>query len=203
MSVESFNNQNAPGFTLLQPRKNIVPDTLDVSSEQLSVTKLEHYRQFVYLIQESAKEALAVKILRMEQLSRAVIYVRTNSVADHLAETLNRSGITAESVHDNKSQRTNSRSFSNFLSSATDVLVATESAHFAFKTIEVDAIINYDLPVSAETYLERLTRHPGRLGIIAKVLSFCDSSEESRLTNINRVLKNNLEVIPHNINQPG
>src|SRR5690606_27633754 len=100
---------------------------------------------------------------------------------------LNRSGITAESVHDNKSQRTKSRSFANLISSTTDVLVATATAHFAFKTLEVDAIINYVLPVSAETYLERLTRHPRRLGIIAKVLSFCDSSEESRLTNINRV----------------
>ena len=186
----------------LEPNKNILPASADTAIEFKNKVG-ENYRQFVYLIQESSKEALVVELLRSEKLYRVIIYVKTNSAADQLAEKLNRCGITAESVHDNKSPRTRVRSFSNFSSNATDVLVATESAHFAFNTIEVAAIINYDLPVSAETYVERLTRHPGHMGVTAKVLSFCDRSEESRLTNINRVLKEDLEVIPHNLNYAG
>lgn len=199
MSFESFNYQNPGSLSYLELDKNVLPASVDAPFTHLADNKTEENRQFVYLIQESAKEALVVNILRTEQLRRVVIYVRTNSAADQVAEKLNRSGIMAESVHDNKSQRTRIRSFSNFRSNATDVLVATESAHFAFNTIEVAAIINYDLPVSAETYVERLTRHPSHNGVNAKVFSFCDKSENSSLTNINRALNGDLAVIAHNI----
>ena len=199
MTVESFNDQNPFSLLNLEPNENVLPARADTSFE-FSVKTAKNSRQSVYLIQESSKEALLVDLLRSEKLYRVIIYVKTNSSADQLAERLNRSGITAESVHDNKSSRTRDRSFSNFRTNATDVLVVTESAHFAFSTIEVAAIINYDLPVSAETYVERLTRHPDHLGVIAKVLSFCDRSEEGRLTNIKRVLKEDLEVIAPNLN---
>lgn len=199
MSFECLNNENTASLSYLEPETNVLPATANALFDAVTVNGPRNYRQFVYMIQESAKAALVVDILRTEQLCRVIIYVRTNSLADQVAEKLNRSGITAESVHDNKSQRTKVRSFSNFRSNATDVLVATESAHFAFNTIEVAAIINYDLPVSAETYVERLTRHPSHNGVKAKVFSFCDKSENSSLTNINRVLKGDLEVIAHNI----
>src|SRR5688500_19964851 len=64
------------------------------------------YPQFVYYVSHHAKEALVIDILTREVICNSIVYVRTNFVADELAAALNRSGVTAESIHDKKSRRT-------------------------------------------------------------------------------------------------
>lgn len=155
------------------------------------------FHQFVYLISEQQKAALVVDILHTEQFFNTIVYVRTNFAADQLAETLNRAGITAESIHGNKSERTKVRSLTNFRNNSTSVLVATESAASSMNTMEVTAIINYDLPVSAETYTKRLKHHRSATGLSAKTFSLCDRSEQGNLSNINRVLLGDIEVVEH------
>lgn len=155
------------------------------------------FQQFVYLISEQQKAALVVDLLTSEQFFNTIVYVRTNFAADQLADTLNRAGITAESIHDNKSERTKVRSLTNFRNNATSVLVATESAASSMSTTEVTAIINYDLPVSAETYTKRLKHHKGAAGLSTKTFSLCDKSEQGNLVNINRVLVGDIKVVEH------
>ncbi|HET6543416.1 MAG TPA: helicase-related protein [Chryseolinea sp.] len=155
------------------------------------------YPEFVYFISQHAKEALVIDILTREVICNGIVYVRTNFAADQLAAALNRSGITAESVHDNKSRRTRVKSFSNFQNNSTRVLVATESAASTMDATEVSLIINYDLPVSAETYTKRLIQHRSPAGNYTKTLSFCDESETGNLKNINRVLDKEIDVIEH------
>ena len=78
------------------------------------------------------------------------------------------------------------------------MLVATESAASAMDSTEVSLVINYDLPVSAETYTKRLIQHRGLTGN-TKILSLCDESETGNLKNINRVLDKEIDVIEHSI----
>jgi ATP-dependent RNA helicase RhlE len=151
----------------------------------------------VYLISEQQKAALVVNILTTEQFINTIVYVRTNFAADQLAEQLNRAGITAESIHDNKSERTKARSITHFRNKSTSVLVITESAASSISIMEVTAIINYDLPVSAETYTKRLNHHRNAAGLSTKTFSFCDKSEQGHLSNINRVLLGDIEVVEH------
>ncbi len=154
------------------------------------------FQQFVYLISEQQKSELVVNLLTTEQFFNTIVYVRTNFAADQLADKLNRAGITAESIHDNKSERTKVRSLSNFRNNSTSVLVATESAASSMSMTEVTTIINYDLPVSAETYTKRL-KHHRTAGLSAKAFSLCDKSEQGHLSNINRVLLGDIEVVEH------
>lgn len=172
----------------------------DLSDSPLNAVFNEHrpeYTEFVYFISQHAKEALVIDILRREVISNGIVYVRTNFVADQLAAALNRSGITAESVHDNKSRRTRVKSFSNFRDNSTRVLVATDSAASAMDATKVSLIINYDLPVSAETYTKRVVQHRNLAGNYVKTLSFCDESETGNLKNINRVLDKEIDIIEH------
>ena len=155
------------------------------------------YSEFVYFISHHAKEALVTDILKREVICNGIVYVRTNFAADQLAAVLNRSGITAESFHNNKSRRTRVRSLSNFQNNSTRVLVATESAASTMDATEVSLIINYDLPVSAETYTKRVVQHRSLTGNYTKTLSLCDESETGNLKNINRVLDKEIDVIEH------
>lgn len=172
----------------------------DLFLDPLNGVLKEHqpeYPEFVYFISQHAKEALVIDILMREVVSNGIVYVRTNFVADQLAAALNRSGITAESVHDNKSRRTRVKSFGNFRNNSTRVLVATDSAASAMDATKVSLIINYDLPVSAETYTKRLVQHRSLTGNYIKTLSFCDESETGNLKNINRVLDKEIGIVEH------
>lgn len=151
--------------------------------------------QVVYRIPEHAKESLTISLLKGKFAHSVLIYVRTNFAADSLAEKMNRAGITAESVHGNKSQRTKTRTLENFRNRSTNVMVATESAT-SVVVLEADMIINYDLPLSADTYGKRIARHLGD-GKIKTFISFFDGNEQSRFSNINRAFPGEVQLIEH------
>ena len=158
---------------------------------------LVKFGQFMCEISEQSKNALAVLILANGEKTNSLIYVKTNSAADLLADKLNRAGVVAESIHENKSQRTKTRTLGNFRNGSTNVLVATESAASVVDA-EVLTIINYDLPLSAETYRDRISFH-NESGVLQEVFSFCDKSENDRLINIHRAFPGKIEMLQHNL----
>ena len=172
------------------PHQEASYDCLDVCEEM-------DFQHFVYLISQNKKDALLSDILKNKETTNAIVYVRTNSAADKLAEHLNREGITAEAFHDHKIHRTGVKSLSNFKNNFTRILVVTDSAASGIDTNEVAVIVNYDLPLSAETYMKRLIHHLSPTGISTKTLSLCDASEKGQLKNINRILCNEMHVIEH------
>lgn len=173
-------------------------DEDNVLSENSTITQTSPtLNQLVYLIDELKKDSLTISLLEAKLANSVLIYVRTNSAADSLAEKLNRAGIIAESVHGNKSQRTKIRTLANFRNQSTNVVVATESATSVI-ILEADMVINYDLPLSAETYGKRLARHTADI-TMKTFISLCDVQEQSRLVNINRAFPGEIQLIGHSI----
>lgn len=161
------------------------------------IAKPPYCKQFVYMIPEPLKDLLLITLLAGKQRCSVVIYVRTNFASDSLAEKLNRVGIITESVHGNKSQRTTASALRNFRDKVTDVIVATESAVSVFD-MKVATVINYDLPLSAETYSKRMSRHSAAR-TLKTVISFCDLSEQAHLSNINSAFPDEIEMLAHNL----
>ena len=193
-----FVNPEERFFNFSLQERNLIPvDRFLYPSDDGLKEHQPEFGEFVYFTSEHAKEALVTDILRREVIGNGIVYVRTNFAADQLAAALNRAGITAESFHGNKSKRTKVKSLSNFQNNSTRVLVATESAASTIDATEVSLIINYDLPVSAETYTQRLVQHRSLIGNYTKMLSLCDESETGNLKNINRVLDKEIDVIEH------
>lgn len=166
--------------------RNVLPELRNTTSTSV-------LQQFVCIAAEPSKASITIRLLADVQLTNVLIYVRTNFAADNLAETLNRAGVVAESIHDNKSQRTKTRTLANFKTKLTNVLVATESAA-ALIDMEVSTILNYDLPLSADTYTKRIATHR-KSGAMNVVFSFCNSSEQSRLANIQRAVPGEIMLL--------
>ncbi|HEY0652821.1 MAG TPA: C-terminal helicase domain-containing protein [Chryseosolibacter sp.] len=157
------------------------------------------FEQFVYQVPEAMKTALTVELLSNEDVDNVIVYVKTNFAADTLADTLNRAGITAESFHGNKSQRTRRSSAANFENKRTRTLVVTESAASDIPTTSVRMVVNYNIPVSAETYIKRLNDHRHQQGWQGKAISLCDPCEQGHLTNINRVLAGEIQLLKRSV----
>jgi ATP-dependent RNA helicase RhlE len=132
-------------------------------------------------------------------MQNVIVFARTKYGAEKITKELNRSGIIAEAFHGDKNQNARQRALSNFKRNATRVLVATDIAARGIDIVDLPFVINYELPMSAETYTHRIGR-TGRAGKQGWALSFCDREEKRHLDNINRTTSKRLTVVEHPFN---
>jgi ATP-dependent RNA helicase RhlE len=163
-----------------------------------SVVKAE-ITQKVYHVGRESKRALLKHVIGEQKMQNVIVFARTKHGADKIAKDLNKSGITAEAIHGNKSQNARQRALTNFKRNATRVLVATDIAARGIDIAELPFVINYELPETAETYTHRIGR-TGRAGQKGTALSFCDPEERGQLNDINRIATQRLTVVEHPFN---
>jgi ATP-dependent RNA helicase RhlE len=155
--------------------------------------------QSVYFVPKESKRALLKHIIAERKMQNVLVFARTKYFADKIARDLNKSGISAEAFHGDKSQQARQRALSNFKRNETRVLVATDIAARGIDIVDLPFVINYELPESADTYTHRIGR-TGRAGASGSALSFCAHDERGQLKNINRISSANLKVIEHPFN---
>ncbi|MBT1704739.1 DEAD/DEAH box helicase [Chryseosolibacter indicus] len=156
-------------------------------------------RQSVYYVQRESKRELLKHVISEHEMQNVIVFARTKYGADKIAKDLNKSGISAEAFHGDKSQNARQKALSNFKRNATRVLVATDIAARGIDIADLPFVINYELPESADTYTHRIGR-TGRAGQTGVALSFCDQEERGQLKNINRISTANLTVVEHPFN---
>lgn len=155
--------------------------------------------QAVYFVSRESKRALLKHVISEKEMKNVIVFARTKHGADKIAKDLNKSGISAEAIHGNKSQNARQRALSNFKSNTTRVLVATDIAARGIDIADLPYVINYELPETVETYTHRIGR-TGRAGQVGAALSFCDHEEKDQLNSINKASADKLLVIDHPFN---
>ncbi|RAW02199.1 DEAD/DEAH box helicase [Pseudochryseolinea flava] len=168
------------------------PVYINVKSDETKTT----IQQSVYYVERESKRALLKYVIDEHAMNTVIVFARTKYGADKIAKDLNRSGITAESFHGDKTQHARQRALTNFKRNTTRVLVATDIAARGIDIADLPFVINYELPQSTETYTHRIGR-TGRAGQSGSALSFCDREERGKLKNINRISRGNLTVVEH------
>ncbi len=166
------------------------PVKVAVTPENVTVDRIE---QRLFHVPTSAKRALLETLLEDPSMARVIVFTRTKHGANRLAGQLVRSGINADAIHGNKSQAARQRALENFRDNAARVLVATDIAARGLDVDGISHVVNYDLPVEAESYVHRIGR-TARAGASGIAYSFCDSSERKYLREIERLVKRPLEM---------
>lgn len=172
------------------------PITLNVGATAESKADIN---QFVYYVEKPSKRALLKHIIAEKEMSNVLVFARTKHGADRIAKDLNRSGISAEAIHGDKSQNARIRALNNFKLKSTRVLVATDIAARGIDIHNLPYVINYELPESSETYSHRIGR-TGRAGATGSAFSLCDTAERNYLKNINRTSAQKLMTVEHPFN---
>lgn len=143
-------------------------------------------KQHLYFVDKQQKSELLVSLLNEDQNKSVLVFSRTKHGADKISRILNRKGIDCESIHGNKTQGARQRALSNFKSGATRVIVATDIAARGIDIVNLELVINYDLPDVAETYVHRIGR-TGRAGNRGTALSFCSQDEHMMVRDIQKL----------------
>ena len=160
------------------------PLSVNVTPESTSVEKIE---QRVLFVERSGKQALLQKILRTDDVERALVFTRTKRAANVLVKQLVRSGIKATVIHGNKSQGARQRALEAFRRKQVQVLVATDVAARGIDIDGITHVVNFDLPVEPEGYIHRIGR-TGRAGAEGVALSFCCTGERRELRAIEQLI---------------
>ena len=138
------------------------------------------------LVMPDQQEKVAVAAELASRPSRTLFFVRTKHGADRLARQLTRTGIAAEAIHGNRTQKQRQRALDAFALGHPRVLVAPEGAARGIDVVDVELVVNFDLPNDHKDNLHR-TGRTARAGASGLVLTLADESQLRELKRMHQL----------------
>ncbi|MFC3395989.1 ATP-dependent RNA helicase RhlE [Brenneria rubrifaciens] len=157
-------------------------------------TPSELVTQHVHFVDKRRKRELLSQLIGENNWQQVLVFTRTKHGANHLAELLEKDGITAAAIHGNKSQGARTRALANFKDGGIRVLVATDIAARGLDIDQLPHVVNYELPNVPEDYVHRIGR-TGRAEATGEALSLVCVDEHKLLRDIERLLKREIPRI--------
>lgn len=149
-------------------------------SKQLITPKV---KQRILLVKSEDKLKALEKILRENEGTATIVFVKTKRDAAEIERELQRRGINARAIHGDLSQRQRENVLRVFREGKVKVLVATDVAARGLDIKDVGLVINYELPENPESYVHRIGR-TGRAGREGVAISLVAEPEKRRMYRI-------------------
>ncbi len=156
-------------------------------------TTVERIAQKVMFVERSRKAPLLRQILSGEDVGRVIVFTRTKRGADKVSQGLKADGISAAVIHGDKTQGARKQALADFTRGRVAVMVATDLAARGIDVEGITHVINFDLPVDAESYVHRIGR-TARAGASGIALSFCAPDEADALQAIQKLTRTTIPV---------
>jgi superfamily II DNA/RNA helicase len=171
------------------------PEQVEVTPGQLAHENIEQRLHMTDGLQH--KNRLLRHLCADTSVTRAIIFSATKRDADSLAHELNTQGYAAAALHSDMTQVARNRTLVNMRRGKIRLLVATDVAARGLDIRGVSHVINFDLPRSAEDYVNRIGR-TGRAGETGIAISFASRADLPYLDRIERYVGKSLpiQVIP-------
>ncbi len=150
--------------------------------------------QKVLFVEQGQKLALLTRILKDGNMGRTLVFTRTKHRADRVTRQLSSQGISADSIHSNKTQGARQKALSAFDRGRIQVLVATDIMARGIDVEGISHVVNFELPADPESYVHRIGR-TARAGANGTALSFCDFQEVALLKAIEKLIKRPLAAV--------
>ncbi len=171
--------------TLLQE-----PVSIEITPES---TPVDRIKQSVMFVKAVDKLPLLLSLIKKDEYKRVIIFTKTRYKADKVADHISKTGIVAEAIHGDKSQAKRQRVLNGFQKGKVQILVATDVAARGIDVSDITHVINYELPMEAESYVHRIGR-TARAGSTGTAIAFCDGAERGLLSGVERNMKMQLPV---------
>lgn len=110
-------------------------------------------------------------LLNTASFEKVMLFAETKRTADKISKQLCKSGLRSDVIHGNKSQNYRTKAIRLFKSGKTQILVATDVAARGIDVDNVTHVINYQLPLTMDSYIHRIGR-TGRAGKTGMAYTF-------------------------------
>ncbi|MFC1740982.1 DEAD/DEAH box helicase [Nanoarchaeota archaeon] len=175
--------------------KTLLKDPVHVAVAPQATT-VEMIQQYLFFVDQKEKDKLLLELLDHENLTSVLIFTRTKHRANKVAVFLSKNNISADAIHGNKSQNARTKAIKDFKTGRTKVLVATDIAARGIDIENISHVINFELPNEPETYVHRIGR-TARAGADGTAYSFCAAEERNYLRDIEKLIRQRIEVMDH------
>lgn len=167
------------------------PIRIQISPKNTVAKNVDHAVAFIEM---DDKRFFLEDLINNYEEEKILVFVRTRVRAERVQKALQRVGLDVLCLHGEYDQATRSKALDAFKEGTNKVLVTTDVCSRGIDIPNVDYVINYDLPETAETYVHRVGR-TGRAHNKGKALSFCSTEEKFVLKDIEADLSEPIEYV--------
>ena len=143
--------------------------------------------QYVYHCEPNQKLSFLKNLIIEEAFGSVLIFTNTKTTADEVASFLTRNSIETKAIHSDKKQTEREKCIKQFGDGKINVLVATDLVSRGIDLETITMVINFELPLDAETYIHRVGR-TGRAGRSGIAYSLCSKDEQKNLKSIEQLI---------------
>ncbi len=158
------------------------PLTVQVDTRPEDVPKIEHV---VYDVPEGAKLDILKQLLDARGDGATIVFGRTKHGVKKLGRQLEGLGYPVAALQGNLSQNARDRVMDDFRTGAVKILLATNVAARGIDVDNVEQVINFDLPESAELLTHRVGR-TGRMGREGRAITLLDPEDSPKWRQLER-----------------
>jgi translation initiation factor 4A len=162
---------------------------------------LEGIKQFYIAVdEEDWKLNVLCDLYKRIRIKQAIIYVNTRRKVEWLIDKLFQNGFNVSQLHGDMDQLKREHIMKNFRSGVIKVLITTDLLSRGIDVQQVSLVINYDLPVSKESYIHRIGRS-GRFGRKGLAINFLGRLDVPVLREIEVYYSTCIEEMPADITE--
>ncbi|WP_426841548.1 DEAD/DEAH box helicase [Glaesserella parasuis] len=168
------------------------PQEVKIQATQRSAPDIA---QSYWLVNGFRKNDALLRFLEVEEFDAAIIFTRTKTGTIDIAELCERNGYRAAALNGDMTQQAREQALEKLKSGRLDVIVATDVAARGIDIERISLVVNYDIPLDAESYVHRIGR-TGRAGRSGRALLFVEPRERRLLKNIEHLIKKPIDEVP-------
>jgi ATP-dependent RNA helicase DeaD len=146
------------------------PEKIQLSADFVGVHEITHS---YYMVSGMGRARDLVRVLAAEKPDSAIIFCNTREDTALVAEFLRKSGMDAEAISSDLTQKDRERVMGRMKDKNLHYLVATDIAARGIDISDLSHVINYTFPESAEVYVHRTGRtgRAGKSGLAISLIS--------------------------------
>ena len=154
------------------------PAMHEVESREVTVAEMQH--RFI-AVHEMDQVKVAATIINSS--NKTIVFTKTRWGADKLASKLLQENVTAAAIHGDLRQSQREKALKDFTKGKIRTLGATDVAARGIHVDDVEAVIHYDPPSDAKTYLHRSgrTARAGESGVVVSLICWDEELEIRKL----------------------
>ena len=181
------------GELLTDFAKRLLNDPVQIEAEPSRRERKKIQQWYYHSDNVEHKTKQLARLISELSMDKAIVFVRRREDVRELSETLRKRGIRSTYLEGEMAQTQRNQAISRLKESVVNVLVSTDVAARGIDIDDVDFVINFDLPYSADTYLHRIGR-TARAGKKGSAISLVEAHDYKLLGKIKRYTKEPLKL---------